>query len=129
LREPSHKYFSNIEIEQLIRSGRRELADADPEAFKVFLLATFVGLRRREIDLLEWTAFDWQRNYLRIRQTAYFTAKTDDSEAELPLDPELIHLLRGYSARQPGLLSSRLVGLLSTTQCISITGVTRSSKG
>jgi len=102
LREPSHKYFSTTEIEQLIRSARRELADADPEAFKVFLLATFAGLRRREIDLLEWTAFDWQRSYLRIHQTAYFTAKTDDSEAELPLDPELIYLLRSYSTRATG---------------------------
>jgi hypothetical protein len=102
LREPSHKYFSAVEIEKLIQSGRRELADADPEVFKVFLLATFAGLRRREIDLLEWSAINWERNYLRVQQTAYFTAKTGDSEAELPLDAEIIHLLRGYSARATG---------------------------
>jgi integrase len=89
VREPSHKHFSTVNVEELICTAGLELAEADPEAFKVFLLAIFAGLRRREIDLLEWSAFDWQRNLLRIQPTAYFTAKTHESETELPLDAEL----------------------------------------
>ena len=101
-REPSRKHFSTVDIEHLIEAARFELAQADPEAFKVVLLAIFAGLRRREIDLLEWAAFDWQGHALRIQPTAYFTAKTHESEAELPLDAELVVLLRGYHARATG---------------------------
>ena len=88
-REASHKHFSTVDIERLIEAARVELADADPEAFKVIVLAFFLGLRRREIDLLEWTSFDWQRHVLRVQPTAYFTRKTHGSETELPLEPEL----------------------------------------
>jgi integrase len=87
--EPSHKHFSTVNIEKLIRSACLELAEEDREAFKAFLLAVFTGLRRREIDLLEWSAFDGRRNILRIQPTAYFTGKTRESETELPLDTEL----------------------------------------
>lgn len=51
----SLKYRSEIDIDELIRATRAELADKEPEDFKIFLLAVMVGLRRKEIDLLEWS--------------------------------------------------------------------------
>ena len=55
----SMKYHSKIDIEKLIGEARQELEDQDQEAYKVFLLAMGIGLRRKEIDLLEWSAFLW----------------------------------------------------------------------
>jgi hypothetical protein len=48
----SLKYRSEIDVAEITRATRAELADKEPEDFKIFLPA--VGLRRKEIDLLEW---------------------------------------------------------------------------
>jgi hypothetical protein len=42
------------------------------------LVETTVGLRRKEIDLLEWTAFHWEQGVLRIEPTKYFRPKNED---------------------------------------------------
>jgi hypothetical protein len=52
-------YRSSLDVEKLVESAREELALAEPKAFKIFLLAVMVDLRRREIDLLELSAFRW----------------------------------------------------------------------
>jgi hypothetical protein len=36
-----------------------ELAAGEPECFKAFVLAVMAGLRRNEIDKLEWARFNW----------------------------------------------------------------------
>ena len=46
----SLKYRSEIDVAEITRATRAELADKEPEDFKIFLPAA--GLR--EIDLLEW---------------------------------------------------------------------------
>jgi integrase len=53
----SMKYRSEIDVEKLIAQARHELEHNDPEAYKAFLLAVGLGLRRKEIDLLEWPSF------------------------------------------------------------------------
>ena len=86
----SMKYRSGIDVEKLIAHARQELEDNDPEAYKVFLLAIGLGLRRKEIDLLEWPSFRWSENVVRIEPTRYFHPKSEDSIADLPVDPELM---------------------------------------
>ena len=71
------KYRSTFDIQTLIGSARDELAISDPEAFKIFLLGTMVGLRRREIDLLEWSSFRWDEGTIRIEATQHFSAKSE----------------------------------------------------
>jgi hypothetical protein len=51
----SMKYRSEIDVLKLIAAATKELRDSSPEAYKVFLLAVGAGLRKKEIDLLEWT--------------------------------------------------------------------------
>jgi hypothetical protein len=68
----SMKYRSGIDVEKLIAHARQKLEDNDPEAYKVFLLAIGLGLRRKEIDLLEWPSFRWNGNVVRIELTRYF---------------------------------------------------------
>jgi hypothetical protein len=52
----SQRYRSKIDIEALIQASLRELPQ---EQLKIFLLATMAGLRRNEIDKLQWSAFRW----------------------------------------------------------------------
>ena len=98
-KRPSLKYQSNFDVRLLVRQAREELAPEKPELFKIFVLAALVGLRRREIDLLPWTAFRADEGVLRIEATEFFRPKSEDSIADIPLEPELLALFRGYHAR------------------------------
>jgi len=99
-KRPSLKYHSNFDVRLLVAQARAELAEAGKvELFKIFVLAAMCGLRRREIDLLPWTAFRWNEGILRIEATELFQPKSEESTADLPLDPELVSLFRGYYAR------------------------------
>jgi integrase len=91
------KYRATFEVQTLI--AKAELAHQYPEAFKVFLLAVMVGLRRKEIDLLEWSSFLWNDGLVRIKATEHFDAKTEDSLGDVAVDSELLELFRGYRAR------------------------------
>lgn len=92
----SMRYRSAIEIEGLIHDALRELPE---EQLKVFLLATMAGLRRNEIDKLQWPAFRWNDRTIRIEATEHFTPKTVDSGGDVPIDEELIALFRGWKAK------------------------------
>jgi hypothetical protein len=96
------KYRSTFDVQVLVGSACDELAIGDPEAFKVFLLGAMVGLRRREIDLLEWNSFRWDEGTIRIEATQHFSAKSEDSYADVAIDSELVQLFRGYNARATG---------------------------
>ena len=93
------KYRSTFDIHRLVEAARSELAQADVEAYKVFLLAVFAGLRKREIDLLEWPAFGWDRGVISIVPTEHFRAKSEDSYNDIAIDYELVEVFRGYAAR------------------------------
>jgi integrase len=77
-----------------------ELAVDKVELFKIFVLAVMCGLRRREIDLLPWTAFRFDEGVLRIEATELFAPKSTESTGDIPLDSELTALFRGYYARR-----------------------------
>jgi hypothetical protein len=65
------KYRSEIDLVKLIKTAKTELRDSFPEEYKVFLLAVGAGLRKKEIDLLEWSSFRWEEN-VRIEPTRNF---------------------------------------------------------
>jgi Phage integrase family len=98
----SMKYRSEIDIAALVKTAKAELRDSLPEAYKVFLLAVGAGLRKKEIDLLEWSSFRWEENVIRIQATRYFHPKSEDSIADLPVDREVLALFRGYYERAKG---------------------------
>ena len=81
----SMRYQSTFNLENVIRSGREELSE---EQFKVFLLAIMAGLRRNEIDKLEWRAFDWEEGLISIRATPFFSPKSEDSTGTVEIDPK-----------------------------------------
>jgi hypothetical protein len=99
---PSSKYRSSFDILKVIEAAKRELASTDPEAFKVFLLGTMVGLRRKEIDLLEWSSFRWDEGVIRVEPTEFFAPKSEDSIGDVACDAELMGLFRGLATRARG---------------------------
>jgi hypothetical protein len=101
IERPSARYFASFDLEELIQSAREELGYADQEAFKVFLLSALAGLRRKEIDLLPWSAFRWEAGSIRVEHTLHFAPKTADSAGDVAVDPELLTLFRGYYAQDP----------------------------
>jgi integrase len=95
----SMRYQSSFDPERLIRAAQQELPQ---EQFKIFLLAMMAGLRRNEIDKLEWSAFDWERGVISIRATAYFSPKSEAATGDVEVDSEVMQLLRGYRAGASG---------------------------
>jgi integrase len=83
----------------LLRAAVDELALDHVEELKAFLLAITLGLRRREIDLLEWQSFDFVAGTLRIMPTKWYQLKTNESASELPVELEILKLFRGWRAR------------------------------
>ena len=92
----SMKYRSGFDVETLIRAAQKELPT---EQLKIFLLATMAGLRRNEIDKLEWRAFRWGDRLIRIEATRYFHPKSEDSVGDVEIDSELLKVFRGFHAR------------------------------
>jgi len=95
----SMRYRSTINVEELTKAAHEELAQADAPAFLVFLLALGAGLRRIEIDRLEWSAFRWNENVIRIEPTEHFDVKTEHSIGDVSIDAELMTIMRGFHAK------------------------------
>ena len=98
----SMRYQGTFDVFGLIEAAKKELAQPAPEQFKVFLLAVMAGLRRREIDTLEWSAFRWERGSVRIEPTKWFHPKSEDSIGNVEIDPELLEVFREYQAKGKG---------------------------
>jgi integrase len=94
----SARYRSHIDPAELTRAAQQELSETDRPVFLAFLLALGAGLRRIEIDRLEWAAFRWNDNVIRIEATRYFEPKTEHSSGDVQIDPELMSVFRGYAA-------------------------------
>jgi len=98
----SMRYQGGFDVFGLIGAAKKELAERAPEQFKVFLLAVMAGLRRREIDTLEWSAFQWERGTIRIEPTKWFHPKSEDSIGDVEIDPELVEVFCEYHAKAKG---------------------------
>jgi integrase len=92
----SMRYRSRFNIRKLVNAAQSALP---AEELKIFLLATMAGLRRNEIDKLEWPAFQWNEGMIRIEATRYFHPKSEDSLGDVEVDPELLAIFRGFHAR------------------------------
>jgi integrase len=96
------RYQSSFDVLELIRSAVRELAENEPEQFKIFVLAIMGGLRKNEIDKLEWSRFNWTAGTVNIGPTAFFQTKSDDSTRSVWIPPQMLEAFRGYRARATG---------------------------
>lgn len=106
----STRYRSKINPKLLMVAAKNELRDQHPESYKAFLLGLLSGLRRSEIDLLEWNAIEWDNNRIWIGTTEHFDVKTEDSEDFVEVDPEVLTELRRFmkDSQSPFVLNSHL---------------------
>src|SRR5439155_18672367 len=98
------RYKSEINPALLLTAARRELAEGiqgenqpanpRPELFKIILLALGAGLRRDEIDKLQWGQIQWHRSTIRVETTEHGGTKSAESEADVDVDPGLLEILK-----------------------------------
>jgi integrase len=98
----SMRYRSEVDAPALVAAARSELQKDHAEQFKIFLLGIMAGLRRREIDLLEWSSLDFDRGLIRVVATRYFQPKSEDSLGDVEVDQELLEIFRTYRAGTKG---------------------------
>lgn len=98
-KSPSLRYTSRVDAYAILATARDELAESDPEGFKVLVLALVCGLRRSEIENLLWRAFDFTKAVLRVEPSEYHELKSEDSAGEIDLDAETAALFQGFRAR------------------------------
>jgi integrase len=92
----SQKYISKVDARALVVAAKNDLKANDPEVYKAFLLGLFGGMRRGEIDLLEWGMIDWENSAIRLEETEFLHLKTSDSAGEITIDPEVTAELREF---------------------------------
>ena len=98
----SMKYRSNFNVLDLVKLANKELRPSDTPVYMIFLLAVAAGLRRKEIDLLEWSAFRFKEKAIRIEPTQFFHPKSQDSIAEIQIDPGVMAVFRKYHNKAKG---------------------------
>lgn len=91
---PRTRYKSKINLPLLSKLASDELRDAHPEQFKIFLLAITAGLRRSEIDTLQWSQFNWHNRTLILEPHEYGAVKTESSADEVHLGDEILNYFK-----------------------------------
>jgi integrase len=94
----STQYVSTINAAKLLQAARAKLRAKDRDAYAVVLLALGAGLRRGEIDALQWQQVDFDKSEIRVMNSADFTAKTDESEGRVYVDSDLLAELKPLRA-------------------------------
>ena len=95
----SMRYKSEISLDNLIAlalhgDSQQAIAPLPKPQLKAFLLACLAGLRRNEIDKLEWRAFVWSESVIRLQATGYFRPKTEESLGDVSVDAELMAVFK-----------------------------------
>ena len=103
----SMKYKNRFDVAKIFKLAMEGDADEQvpplPDKLKkVFLLAVLAGLRRNEIDKLEWSAFLWDKGVIRIENTKYLRLKSQDSEADVDVDAEFMAVFKTFKKQTKG---------------------------
>ena len=99
----SMRYTGGVDVGDLLARASGQLAN-DPERgeeWKALLLCLFAGLRRNEADKLRWKSIDFTAGVIRIENQDDFAPKAETSLGEVPLDAELLSILRALRMREP----------------------------
>jgi integrase len=90
------RYQSSFDVFELVRAATDELATRESEQFKAFVLAVCAGLRRAEIDKLEWARFNWNASSINVAPTEFFRLKSEDSQRSVWIAPEVLGIFKRY---------------------------------
>lgn len=91
------RYRSVMDLGRVLRDGKQELRHQFPEQYKILLLAVWAGLRRDEIDKLQWSSIDFEKCRVRVELSEYFAGKSDHSITQdegIPIPSEIVGELK-----------------------------------
>lgn len=100
--EPSLRYRSRIDAKKIIQSAQAELADQQPELYKLLLLTLVCGLRRSEADKLLWNQIDLATGIISIHDTEAKRLKSKDSAGDIALDAEVLSVFKKFKESATG---------------------------
>lgn len=86
----SPRYVSRIRAPEIFRDAKIDLKSKHPDAYKVILLALGAGLRRSEIDRLQWDDIDASGCRIHVHSSESGTTKSLSSESAVHVAPDLI---------------------------------------
>ena len=95
-KSPSVRYYSKIDPHKILTVAQESLAIEDVESFKALVLSLVCGLRRSEIDHLQWNAVDFESRLVRVEDTKFKQLKSHDSSGEIDLDDQTLALFREW---------------------------------
>lgn len=119
LREPSRRYISKINVEEIIGKAKKRFWDGeipqkelderppssrskedyireDKARFIILLLTISCGLRPKEIAKLTWDQVDFENSQILVSVTSYDTPKARNSEASVDVSPAVMAMLREF---------------------------------
>lgn len=95
-------YKSSINPKELLVKARKELTGNDTPAFVAMLLALATGLRRSEIDNLQWDQVDLEHNHVSVEPTSSSDLKTVESRKTVPFDHHVAAFLKNLREESSG---------------------------
>lgn len=106
----SMRYQSSIDPARLLADAGTELKDAHPNLYKMVLLGLCAGLRKAEMDSLQWSAIDFDKNSILVSNTDVLRLKSDTSDSIVDVEPEVLAELKELRPRTKGpfVLASKL---------------------
>jgi hypothetical protein len=93
------RFRAEVPAATLFTAAASELRDGkipQPEVWKAFVLCLVGGLRKREADCLTWAQLRPEEARIEIRRTEHFATKTDESERDVDLSPDVCDLVRRF---------------------------------
>src|SRR6201987_4563575 len=91
-----------VDANKLLEQAVAELADTDVEVFKTVVLALTLGLRRNQIDKVEYSMFNLDQGTLSVDNSEHLHAKSERSRGVVELEPALIPIIYSWQAKATG---------------------------
>lgn len=111
----TRKYRSTVNFKELAENSREQLFLEIPEAgdsreeaistvqqFKILLLALGCGLRRGEIDLLQWADVDFEQGTITVEESEFGMLKSETSYRTIDVDSEVMELFAFWRKNEKG---------------------------
>ena len=90
------KYRSKIDVSVLLKAATDEFQEKDPDVYLAFIMAICTGLRRSEIDSLNWSQVDLKDMKIWVELTDDNKPKTDDSAGSVQFDEDTASILKPF---------------------------------
>jgi integrase len=116
-KESSKRYATEFDARALIEDAQKTLKTINRNAYIALPLGVGAGLRKNEIDKLEWGKIDLDYGILSIIETHCFDPKSDRSSSEIKLSQFMVEELKWHRVLSEGdfVLSSKIEPIVDAT--------------